>query len=73
MNRMTVKRRCIVSGCTVFISKGSRCSEHRQEQRRKYYREWPSIARKAIDHHRLIHGDICPGWRIPSHPIEQSE
>jgi 5-methylcytosine-specific restriction protein A len=61
-------RYCIVPGCPVLITAGSRCAQHRAEQRAKYGGAWQAISRAAIREHRAEHGDWCPGWRTDPHP-----
>jgi 5-methylcytosine-specific restriction protein A len=66
-------RRCVVSDCPTLISAGSRCAKHRAEQREKYRGTWSARSRAEIRAYRAQHGDLCPGWNRPPHPIAPTE
>jgi len=63
-----MRRPCIVPGCPKLTTKGSRCPEHRAEQRAKYGNGWQAFAARAVTEHVAMFGHLCPGWRRPAHP-----
>lgn len=63
-------RRCLECGA---LTTGSRCPTHRAAQRAKYGGDWRTRSRETIAAYRALHGDTCPGWATPPHPIDANE
>jgi hypothetical protein len=60
-------KRCLAEGCPTLVSSGSRCAQHRTEQRAKYSGAWQSISQTAIREHVALLGWWCPGWKTDAH------
>jgi hypothetical protein len=60
-------RRCIVPDCPTLITSGSRCPEHRGQQRQKYKAGWAALSRAAVAAHIAANGNWCPGHRRDPH------
>jgi 5-methylcytosine-specific restriction protein A len=66
-----MRRACLDCGA---ISDGSRCELHRKARHtNRYGRGWQRFARMRIANYRAVHGDVCPGWQRPPHPIDPQE
>lgn len=42
----------------------------RNASRPQYAGDWAATAKRRIAEHRAIHGDVCPGWDTPPHPVD---
>ena len=68
-------RPCLDCGTPAPRTRCRRCEARHQHkrnqspQRDKYRGDWARIAKAAIAQHRATHGDICPGYRTPPHPV----
>ena len=68
-----------MSGCPGMTT-ATRCTSHQQAweaernaRRPQYGNAWERFAKAAIASYRLVHGDLCPGWRVGPHPIHPSQ
>lgn len=76
-----MRRPCLT--CGTSTSTGPRCpnceTAHHQRRnanprrRSRYGGNWATHAKQTIAAHRHAHGDICPGWRRPPHPIHPAD
>ncbi|QCQ93040.1 HNH endonuclease [Rhodococcus sp. SGAir0479] len=74
-------RVCLEPGCPAIIRKGNRCSEHQRARDAHQRATTPTKVTRtaaerkrrktAVDAHRAVHGDWCPGFEVPAHPSDR--
>lgn len=42
---------------------------NRNARRTQYQGDWPKLSRQAREQWLATHGLVCPGWEVPTHPV----
>jgi hypothetical protein len=55
------------------LTSSSRCPACERAHRARYRGQWPALARSVIAAYRATHGDVCPGFGVPSHALDPAD